>query len=171
MKYLIGALRHPRDYEWLALRPIQRHSWVLAVGGLIYIALGGVLALTDPTPQRTAGLKLALVLAPLEAWGTLWIVVGALAIVSSRWPPASKTWGYSAMTGLAACWAGVYLIGVLLLDTPGSGVTGALVYALLGFMWWAIAGLVNPDDIRAHVTTIVDEIISGEIHDQHEGDQ
>lgn len=159
MRYLVRALRHPRDYKWWELRPFQRHSLVLAVAGLVYIALGAVYAFTDPTPQRLIGLKLALVAMPLEAWGVLWMIVGALALLSSRWPPASKTWGYSALTGLAACWAGIYLVGVVLLGTPGTGLVGALVWALMGFLWWAIAGLVNPDDILA----MVDDIMATEV--------
>lgn len=152
MKNLVRALRHPADYPWLELRPIQRHSVVLIVGGLIYVAIGAVYAFTESSPQRIAGLKLALVAMPVQGWGVAWMVVGLLAVLSARWPPASKTWGYTALTGMAVCWAGMFLGGVAFLDTPSSGLTATLVYGLLGFMWWAIAGLMNPDDLLALVT-------------------
>lgn len=154
MKYLASALRHPRDYRWWALRPFQRHSLVLAVAGLVYIAFGSVLVGTVPSADRVSGLRLALAVAPLSVWGVLWIVAGCLAVVSARWPPASKTWGYSAMSGLAFCWAAMYLMGIVLLDAPISGASGALVWSLVGFLWWAIAGLMNPDDLLAHIADL-----------------
>ena len=147
MRYLITALRHPHDYEWAHLRPFQRHSLVLGVAGGVYIAVGLVYILTAPTDGRLSGLRLAVSIAPMDAWGVLWIVVGQLALISARWPPASRTWGYTVLTGLAACWSSMYLLGAFLLGAPGSGISGALVWALVAFLWWAIAGLVNPDDL------------------------
>lgn len=148
MKHLIGALRHPRDYAWLQLRPWQRHSLVLAIAGPVYIAVGWIYWSTDAPASRLESLRFAVNIMPLRAWGVLWMVVGVLALVSARWPPASKTWGYSAMSGIAWLWSGAYIVGVTLGNAaPTAMLSGGLVWGLVGFLWWAIAGLSNPDDL------------------------
>ena len=148
MKYLVRALRHPHDYEWWELRPFQRHSLVLAVAGLVYIGVGIAYTCTDPTPDRLSSIGWALEHIPLSAWGVVWILVGILAVLSARWPPASKTWGYSALTGLSMCWSALYGVGIALFDAPPeAGITGCFVWGLVSFLWWAIAGLTNPDDL------------------------
>lgn len=146
MRYLVTALRHPRDYQWAALRPWQRHSLVLAAGGGVYVLYGLSYFLIPLTTERASGISLALSVGPIHAWATIWIVVGLLALASTRWPPASKTWGYSAMTGLAAWWGSVYLLSIPL-GGPRTGLTGTLVWWLVGFLWWGISGLTNPDDV------------------------
>lgn len=127
----------------LALRPWQRHSLVLAVLGTVYIGVGWAYVLTDPVPTRRDSLQLALNLMPLSAWGVVWIFVGCLGILSSRWPPASETWGYTTMSGLAALWGSFYLSGVIL-GASMQSLSGALVWYMVAFLWWAISGLENP---------------------------
>jgi hypothetical protein len=144
MRYLVTAIRHPRDYDWRHLRPWQRHSLVLTIGGFVYALIGITYLTTAPSPERRSALNI-LDFLPLAAWGGAWCLVGALAIISSRWPPASKTWGYTAMSGLAWCWGTAYLMSATF--------SGALVWALVGFMWWAIAGLANPDDLDHYHAT------------------
>lgn len=144
MKKLITALKHPHSYVWWALRPWRRHSTVLAVAGTVYALVGFSYIIAEANPSRERALQLAIAWMPLPAWGAIWIGVGGLAILSSRWPPASETWGYTAMTGLAAGWSGFYLAGIVL-DAPAQGFSGGLVWGLVAFMWWAISGLVNPE--------------------------
>lgn len=132
---------------WLALRPWQRHSLVLAVAGCVYVAYGVATVATPTSPTRESGLRWALSLAPMPFWSTLFILAGLLALASTRWPPSSKTWGYTALSGLASLWSATYLAGVAFLDSPASGLSGALVWGLVAFLWWAIAGLMNPDDL------------------------
>lgn len=144
MKRLITAALHHRDYEW-GLRPWRRHSLVVLVAGCVYIAVGVTYATTSPVESRESALSVALALAPLPVWGVVWIVVGLLALISSRWPPASETWGYSALSGLAAGWAACYALGVLM-GAPQQSASGALVWGLVAFLWWAIAGLLSPED-------------------------
>jgi len=142
MKYLVAALRHPKDHKW-GLRPWRRHSLVVLVAGCTYIAIGVTYILTEPAESRQSSLALALHLMPLSGWGVMWIAVGILAVISSRWPPASETWGYSALSGLAAWWAACYAFSVLM-GAPNQSASGALLWGLVSFMWWGIAGLVNP---------------------------
>lgn len=136
-----------RRRTWMYLRPWQRHSLVLAVAGLVYICLGVIWIFVPLTDDRARGLRLALHYAPISAWAVVWILVGLLSLASTRWPPSSKTWGYAALAGLAAAWGSVYVLGAIFLDSPFSSLAGGLVYFLLAFLWWAISGLVNPDDV------------------------
>lgn len=146
MKNLLAALRHPKAYRWLALRPWMRHSLVLAVAGTVYVLVGASYIIATPNSSRESALRLALDWMPLPAWGAVWIVVGLLAILSSRWPPASETWGYTTMTGLAAGWSAFYAFGITL-GSDLQNVSGVLVWGLVAFMWWAISGLVNPGSV------------------------
>ena len=134
--------RPHRAVSWLQLRPWQRHSLVLAFAGLVYISYGLILLLAHHPGGRP-------LLLDRQTWAVVWIAVGLLALASTRWPPQSKTWGYSALSGLAAAWASIYALGVVLLDQPPAALNGCLVWALVAFLWWAISGLVNPDDAPA----------------------
>lgn len=140
-----------RGHGWLALRPWRRHSLVLAVAGMVYVCYGMAMVLITPDQQARAArehtLTIPAQLMPFQAWGCVWILVGLLALASTRWPPTSETWGYAAMTYIAAFWSACYGLGVLLLGSPTTGVTGMLVWALMAFMWWGISGLENPDDM------------------------
>lgn len=144
MKRLILALAHPRDYAWLALRPWRRHSLVLAVLGTVYILIGWTYILAPGGSVRERSLQLAVNLLPFDGWGVVWIITGCLGILSSRWPPASETWGYTAMSGLAALWGSFFLGGVIL-GAAASGLSGALAWYMVAFLWWAISGLQNPE--------------------------
>jgi hypothetical protein len=139
---------YARGRLWLGLRPWQRHSLVLAVAGVVYIAIGVVYLAIGLTPDRAIGLRLALRCTgdSIIPWAIVWIVIGTLAITSTRWPPASKTWGYAALTAMAAMWGSIYGLGILILHTPLAGLSGAFVWYLVAFLWWAISGLMNPDD-------------------------
>lgn len=143
MKHLIAALAHPSRYRWLALRPWRRHSLVLATAGLAYCAIGFIYVITEPTDSRQSSLRLAYNIAPEPAWGTVFITVGLLAVLSGRWPPASEKWGYTTLSGLSALWGAFYLLGVPLGGTASS-LSGAAVWFLMTFVWWAISGLDNP---------------------------
>lgn len=146
MRHLIAALLNPRAYEWRTLRPWRRHSLVLVVAGAVYVSIGIAYILGPTNPTRDQALRVPLHWLPLCAWGVVFLVAGALAFVSARWPPASETWGYSTLSGLSALWACFYLAGAVLGAT--GALPGALVWSLVAFMWWAIAGLHNPEDLR-----------------------
>lgn len=147
MKRLLIAATHPRGYVWRALRPWKRHSLVLAVAGTAYIGIGVTYMLATPRTDRVNSLQLAINIAPMDVWGTIWAFVGLLGVLSSRWPPASETWGYTLMSSLAALWGAFYLGGVAL-GAPKQSLSGALVWSLVAFLWWAVAGLKNPDRVH-----------------------
>lgn len=130
---------------WLALRPWRRHSLVVGIGGMVYVLYGLTFFIPPVTEGRASALRLAFYLPP-AVWGVVWTLVGLLAIASTRWPPASETWGYTTMTGLSALWGLFYAFGIPL-GAPVAGLTGFLVWVLVAFLWWGIAGLRNPDDV------------------------
>lgn len=131
--------------RFLGLRPWTRHSVVLMVAGLIYIAYGISLIAAVPTESRSRALSIALAFFPIGFWGTIWILVGAMSIISSRWPPVAETWGYVALTGLSAGWSAVYFTAIVFDGSPTTNFSGVLVWGLVAFLWWAISGLLNPD--------------------------
>lgn len=147
---------YPELRPWWGLRPWKRHGLVLLVAGLVYIAVGWSYIWIGETPARLETLAVLLYWLPIEFWGWVWIFAGILAIVSSRWPPKSKTWGYMVLTGLAAGWAAAYVTGILFANSPaGTNMIAALAWGLLSFMWWAVSGLLNPNDAR--VLVLVDD--------------
>lgn len=145
MRHLIAALRNPDAYEWRTLRPWRRHSLVLVVAGAVYVSYGVATVLAADNPARDQALRVPLHWFPLWVWGLLFVLTGLAAFLSARWPPASETWGYSSLSGLSSLWAMFYLAGALL-GTP-SAIPGALIWALMAFLWVMIAGLHNPEDI------------------------
>lgn len=134
-------------HQLFGLRPWKRHSLVLAVLGTIYVLLG-VTFFAPPGPGRDKTVQAAIDVMPLPAWGVVFIIVGLLSLLSSRWPPASETWGYTALSSLSALWGTVYIWGVVIYGNPASTLSGTLVWFGLAFLWWAISGLVNPPSRR-----------------------
>lgn len=142
--------------RWLGLRPWKRHSLVLAVLGTVYLLLGLNEMIFKQPASRYDTLQVAVKLAswfpgaethPLAGWGVLFALVGLLAILSSRWPPASETWGYTALSSLSALWGTFYVWGVMA-GAPFGTIAGFLVWSGLAFLWWAISGLVNPTTLE-----------------------
>lgn len=134
--------------RWFTFRPWERHSLVLLVGGLVYIGVGIVfMSTSELTPARKATLIFALQHAEFSTWGFIFAVGGCLACASSRWPNVKNAWGYMILTGLSAGWASMYLLGYIFVFTHHATLGYALVWSLLAFLWWAISGLVNPEQV------------------------
>lgn len=139
------VLGEPLEHNWLGVRPTRTHSMVLIVAGLVYFAIGVSYLSAEPTPDRLIALKYALIWLDYNNWGYVWIAVGILSIISSKWPPISETWGYTVLTGQAAAWALFYASGIVFGSAPNSVVSGVLSWGLIAFMWWSISRLVNPE--------------------------
>lgn len=137
---MIQPIKHPL----LRLKPWKRHSLVLMVAGIAYIFFGLSYVFTTPENARLAALEYAINWFPLTMWGWWFVVSGILTIVSSRWPPVSRTWGYTLLTGLAAAWSLFYFAGVLFGDSPTLNLSGGIIWGVFAFLWWAISGLVDP---------------------------
>lgn len=142
--------------KWIGLRPVRVHSVVLAVAGIVYIAVGITYLTGEATPSRLQALVYALQIVEYRQWGWVWIFVGLLSIISSRWPPVSETWGYFVLTGQAAAWALFYAAGVVFANTPTGNLSGTLSWGLIGFMWIMISKLVNPEVLKMLLRYIQD---------------
>lgn len=115
------------------------------VVGILYALIGFAYVTAPANKAREATLVVVLQIAPIQFWGGVFFVAGVLTSISSRWPPFAETWGYMLLTGLSAGWAAAYLLGILFFNAPTAGITAAVLWSLLAFMWWAISGLLNPD--------------------------
>ncbi len=131
-------------HPWRGMRKFERHGLVLFVAGIIYVLIGFAYLVAEPTPARLASLEYALNILDYNHWGYVFMVIGVLSVISSRWPPVSETWGYQALTGQSVAWSGFYLVSIVFGHSPWANITAALLWGVLGFMWWAISGLVNP---------------------------
>lgn len=137
--------------KWRSLKPWKRHSLVLMVAGIAYVFIGLSYIYAEPNPSREVALHYALNWFSLDAWGWWFVTTGVVTIISSRWPPVSRTWGYMLLTGLATAWGLVYLAGILLWDSPITNISGAILWGVFGFLWWAISGLVDPTDQHGQI--------------------
>ena len=135
----------PLPPRWWGLRPWRRHSTILMVVGILFMFVGYAYISAPASEMRERSLHVILQWAPLQFWGSLFIAAGALAVVSTRWPPLTETWGYMVVTGLSAGWAATYLTGILFFHAPASGWTQVFLWGVLAFMWYAISGFPNPE--------------------------
>lgn len=158
------------QHRWKGIRPFQRHGLVLMVAGMIFMGIGFSYVFTVSTPGRELSLQILLLWSPMWLWGYAFVLAGILAVISSRWPPISKTWGYMVLSGLSAGWAATYLAGMtvppvvnLIVEgvemeaAPWSNLSAVAIWGLMSFMWVAISGLINADDILSQGPIIVED--------------
>jgi hypothetical protein len=131
--------------RWLGFRPWQRHSTILMVTGILFVLVGLSYVYTKTTPAREISLAAVLRVAPMEFWGWVFVAVGLMSIISTKWPPLSESWGYMALTGLSSGWGATYLTGMIFFHAPWLNLTQVMLWGCLAFLWWAISGLLNPD--------------------------
>ncbi|MCA1806539.1 MAG: hypothetical protein LC687_01550 [Actinobacteria bacterium] len=133
-----------RDLKaWFVFRPYERHSLVLMVGGLAYVGLGASFLIGGPDADRELAIFVATMVMPATFWGFAFVFAGALAVLSSRWPSFSDSWGYAVLTGLTGAWSMVYFTGYFMGHAPSSNLGLGFAWGLTSFMWWAISGLTN----------------------------
>lgn len=135
------------DMSYYKFRPFTRHSLVLLVGGFMIFVYGFVIHTWSPDGPRAASIELALKLAPLGFWGTLWSLTGLLSMVSSIWPVMSEKWGYTLLTAASSGWGAIYLTGLFVPGNSLGEMGGAILWNLIAFLWWATAGLMNPEKV------------------------
>jgi len=146
---MLEKLNLERLHRWKSLKPWRRHSLVLMISGISYAFIGVSYIYAEPNPNREVALHYALNWFSLSVWGWWFVITGLVTMVSSRWPPVSRTWGYTLLTGLASAWGMFYLAGILFWHSPFTNIAGAILWGVFGFLWWAISGLVDPID-RQH---------------------
>jgi hypothetical protein len=124
-----------------------RHDLILCIGGFIYVLLGLVYVMEDPTPNREIALQALIRVAPMDFWGSIFIFAGVLSLISSRWPRLVESWGYVVLTGISLAWGTAYLTGIVFSNAPWANASGFLLWSLQGSLWWAVSGLRNPEPL------------------------
>lgn len=145
------------------VRPWNRHSLVLLVAGLVYLGIGFAYMIAGPSASREVTMAFQLSWMPLQAWGAVFALVGLASIISSRWPPASETWGYTAMTAISGGWAAFYLLGIPFFGAPIQNLTSVLVWSLVAFLWWAVSGLVSPINQRHPLIVVTVDTLGNQV--------
>ncbi|ADD81037.1 gp039 [Rhodococcus phage ReqiPoco6] len=144
-----GELVEETKPRWNAVKPWNRHGLILTVVGIAYILIGVTYILAEPSEARQEALSFALSIMPYDWWGVGFVVVGIISTMSSRWPSLPRTLGYSTLTGWSSAWAGFHIVGGLSQHaTHLSYAAGGLAWGLMGFLWWAISGLICPPKER-----------------------
>lgn len=123
---------------------------------MVYVGIGYSYLVSKPTESRIEALHFAVKVLDYNEWGYVFMFVGVLSIISSRWPPVSEKWGYFVLTGQSVAWSGFYLVGVIFHNTPNANLSASLSWGLIAFLWWAISGLVNPNAL----TTLMNQILA-----------
>lgn len=136
-----------KSHKLWGLRPWKRHSTILMVVGFMFVLFGFGYIFSKPTEGRTASLQVILQVAPIQFWGTLFVLAGLLSMLSSKWPPLTETWGYMVLTGISSGWAATYFLGWAFFHSSVTNLGQSVVWSILAFMWWAISGLPNPEKI------------------------
>lgn len=134
--------------KWNHIKPWNRHGLILLTAGFAYILIGIAFMLSEETPIRRENLRHMLSLMPFDWWCVGFVIVGVLSILSSRWPSKPRTLGYSALTGWTVLWSGLYIFGGLSDPLHWGYVAIGLGWGMLGFLWWAVSGLISPPSER-----------------------
>lgn len=138
---------HLRTPRWYHVKPWDRHGLVLMTAGFSYILIGAAFVFSEDSPTRLAMFHSVYRGLPYSWWCVGFMVVGAISVISSRWPSKPRTLGYATLTGWTAGCSGLYVFGGLFTGSTGYLVTG-FMWAVMGFLWWAISGLFCPPDER-----------------------
>lgn len=125
-----------------------RHSLILLGAGLIYIAIGIGFINAPPLIGKDPSLKIALHWISLDQWGYIFIACGICAIAASTWPIGKKVWGYMILTALSLAWCSFYVLAIIFYGAPKIVWISGLTWGLLAFIWWAVSGLISPEQLR-----------------------
>lgn len=123
-------------------RMLGRRGAILLTYGAIW-ALFGYSLIVEPNPDRS-GIQTLLRLWPLSTWGVLWIVAGAVAVVSAFMPTGLDWAGYAALPLMAVCWAGSYLAAWQPLGDNNRGWITAAIWGALCVPLFVTAGWREP---------------------------
>lgn len=129
-------------------RILRRLSRQLGRRGAILLCYGGVWAIigysqiTAPQPDLS-GLRLLLQTMPLDAWGSLWVASGGIAIVSAFLPQGRDWLGFLALPLIVLPWMASYCIAWIIGDFP-RGWVAAVVWGAIAAPVLVVAGWGEP---------------------------
>jgi hypothetical protein len=122
-------------------RRIGRRGTILSCYGLVWI-LYGYGQLTAPQPDQR-GLRAALSLMPLSAWGWCWIAAGIVALVSAWAPPGRDAAAFIVLPLIVVPWMASYLAAWVTGGYP-RGWVAAAVWAVITVPVLVAAGWPEP---------------------------
>lgn len=126
-------------------RALGRRGAILLCYGAVWALYGYAQVVSPPPDQR--GLQPLLELISLTAWGWLWVVAGAVAMVSA-WLPQGVDWvAYPALQLVVLPWMGCYLMTWIVGDYP-RGWIAASVWGLISIPVWVTAGWPEPARVK-----------------------
>lgn len=131
--------------KWNHFKPWDRHGLILMVVGVVYILIG--VSYFNTNTARMGEITINFL--PGNTIYLGFTVVGAISMISARWPNKPRILGYTVLSAWTTTTASIYIYGGLELDNTALFVTG-LTWALMAFLWWAISGLVSPPSERAN---------------------
>lgn len=114
------------------IRRVGRRGTTLLFLALLDVVFAGSLFHPQAEAARSASTRFLADLAPLWAWGGLWLAVAALCTVGAF--RRNDRWAFTAAMALKVLWGGVYIFGWAIagLDRGWLG----------GVVWWAFAAFV-----------------------------
>lgn len=144
------AQRVSRSETYWVMRRAGRRTVVIGLGG-VAIFTGFNLILAEQSTSRLNAMYAFLQLAPIAAWGGLWLVAGVVAIAGAFVPRTNDRWGLDALAFTYGLWASEYLL--VGLTYSRQALTGAALYAVILAIVFTIANMrrVNPPKVTPHV--------------------
>ena len=133
-----------KNVGWDAYKPLDRQGAILIGGGVAYAAIGLDYIFDAQSASDTEAMFFALRIMPWTGWGIGFVLVGFLAVISARWPNWEKMWGYVVLTGWSAAWSSFWFAGAIITDVNIVYLSAGALWALLGFLWWGVSGLISP---------------------------
>lgn len=129
-------------------RKFSSRGTFLMAFGFVYLILGySILTLPDTPAVHTQvhkQLRLALQVMPLDAYATLWLIAGVIAIVAGfiqRW----DMWGFGTAAIMPTAWSIVYFSAW---NTIPHAWLSAAVYLLLAAAVLIVAGMPDPEELE-----------------------
>lgn len=128
----------------------RRGAFLLAFG-VIFAGIGIDLLYFPFPPAARVGLRLALLVAPVHAWGVVWLATGVVSSVTAfAMRPRHDRWGFLAQIVVTATWACSYVwaaitatVGHQTMLARGLFI-GALLYAALACAILVVVGWREP---------------------------
>lgn len=125
---------------------LGRRGAVLALLGFIY-ALVGFAYLTVPlAPSQRESWRVLLAVAPQPAWGTVWLTVGVVAVVTAAFArryAAADTFGYGCLAGISTAWCAGYGAAAVAFGVERAWL-GVAVWSAMVAMLLIVAGWPEP---------------------------
>ena len=144
--------------RWAEFHPWKRHGLILLASGSYFIVFGFNLFLSgDELERREEIIVSALRIMPTRGWAWLFIFLGAVIIIVSRFKCFRPSWGYMILVGHGSAWTAVYFVGYVFDGAPIANLNYGLIWMIFSFKWYLVSGLVNPDnpaEPRAIVKTV-----------------